>query len=675
MGRKLTVIFLCVSIFLLAIAPHSAVMADDQTDHEKYTVETTLRNNPQVSGADLDAYIWSVYPNSPLVGLGQVWVNVGAKYNIDPVYLMSHAILESGWGFSWISQNKKNLYGWGAYDRDPEGMAESSVSYADNIEYVASQINTMYLTPGGEYYTEYGPTLQGMNVHYASSKTWAQNIATLMNEFASRLPGYIYPGTYREYDTAYKAIDVQDKMYAGQPDTVAVYVRNRGQKVWPKDSSFKLYYQFVGTQGNDQSVAGAAMPTDVPPKGEALLIFQVNPPITPGIYNLRFDMVNEGVTAFSTTGVRTLDKTVRVENADPMCNAEFTSSGVTANAMFAGTSYRLESDVVNKSGTVWPAGKVKAGYWWINIDSGAIALSDQQAGSIGTDVAPGQPVRVATDVRTPSLPGRYILKQDLVGKGSWFSTLGSPTSSTYVEILPDFNASYKLLDDYAPIYVSTPRVINVNITNTSKMMWPQNGLVQLSYSFDDKGGHEGYTQLIRMPQDVSPGENITIPVTVNPPSVPGTYDLRLDLLYETLGWFSSKGVGVFSAPLEVTNDYIASYNDVEIGDLFAGFPGEAKVTLTNTSQMVWPASARIKLSYSFTDMGDHSGYSNGVPLPETVKPGEQVTFALPLTTPAKPGVYSLSFDLKDDGYTWFSQHGVPKPSKAVIVEDPYGPSL
>ena len=672
MSRKLTVILLIITMVILVIAPQSGAIGEEQSDRGKYTVETTLRHNPQITGADIDNYIWSVYPNSPMVGLGQVWVKVGAKYNIDPVYLMAHAILESGWGFSWISQNKKNLYGWGAYDRDPEGMAESSNSYADNIDYVASNINTMYLTPGGDYYTEYGPTLQGMNVHYASSKTWAQSIADIMNEFASRISGYIYPGTYRDYDAAYKAIDIQEKMYAGQPNTVAIYVRNRGQKVWPKDSPFKLYYQFVGTQGNDQYVAGTAMPEDVPPKGEALLLFQVTPPITPGIYNLRFDMVNEGVTAFSTTGVHTLDKTVRVENADPLCNAALNGSGITENAMYAGTSYRIEPEVTNKSSMVWPAGKVKAGYWWINIDSGAIAISDQQAGILETDIAPGQTVRFNADLRTPSLPGRYILKQDMVGKGSWFSTLGAPTNSTYVEIMPDFGASYKILEDYEPVYVSTPKIINVNITNTSRMMWPQNGLVQLSYTFDDKGAHDGYTQRIRMPQDVSPGENITIPVTVDPPSIPGTYDLKLDLYYETIGWFSSKDVKIFSVPVHVISDYKASYTDVAIGDLVAGYPGEAKIRLTNTSEMVWPANGRIKLAYSFTDKGDHSGYSDGIALPETVKPGDQVLLTVPLTSPSVAGVYTLRFDLKDDGYTWFSKYGVPMPGKAVVVDNPYG---
>ena len=40
------------------------------------------------------------------------------KYNINGIFLASMAIHESGWGTSQIAQDKKNLFGYGSYDRN-----------------------------------------------------------------------------------------------------------------------------------------------------------------------------------------------------------------------------------------------------------------------------------------------------------------------------------------------------------------------------------------------------------------------------------------------------------------------------------------------------------------------------------------------------------------------------
>lgn len=183
----ISVVFLLPALFLGQASLASAATV--------YRTDSILRHNPGVTGAQLDDFIRHVHPDSRLIGLGQTWVNVGNRDNIDPVYLMAHAIVEAGWGgHSDIAVYKNNIYGWQAYDSDPYGSAKLFTSMEACIDYVSGQILANYLTSGGEYYTAYGPTLRGMNVNYATSQEWRNTICYIMNEFAGGYSYYDWPG-------------------------------------------------------------------------------------------------------------------------------------------------------------------------------------------------------------------------------------------------------------------------------------------------------------------------------------------------------------------------------------------------------------------------------------------------------------------------------------------------
>jgi beta-N-acetylglucosaminidase len=102
------------------------------------------------------------------------------RYKLNKVYILAHAILESGWGRSKIAREKNNLFGFRAYDSDPYGNAMSFKSYIDCINVVMKHVYDNYLTPGGKYYN--GATLGGMNKKYASDKEWSNKIRKLIND-------------------------------------------------------------------------------------------------------------------------------------------------------------------------------------------------------------------------------------------------------------------------------------------------------------------------------------------------------------------------------------------------------------------------------------------------------------------------------------------------------------
>ena len=103
------------------------------------------------------------------------------KYGINATYIVAHAIHETGWGTSKMSQEKHNLFGFQAYDYDT-GQAVTFDCFDDCIDFVMRYVNKNYLTPGGKYF-ESKPCLgdkdqgYGMNVHYATDPHWAQAIA------------------------------------------------------------------------------------------------------------------------------------------------------------------------------------------------------------------------------------------------------------------------------------------------------------------------------------------------------------------------------------------------------------------------------------------------------------------------------------------------------------------
>lgn len=122
--------------------------------------------------------------------------NIEQKYNINGVFLASIAIHESGWGTSRIAMDKKNLFGYGAYDATPYQSSFTFDTYEAGIEIVARALVKNYLNPAGTeiyegqtataaYYN--GPTVAGVNVRYASDTTWHVKVFTRMLYLYDRL--------------------------------------------------------------------------------------------------------------------------------------------------------------------------------------------------------------------------------------------------------------------------------------------------------------------------------------------------------------------------------------------------------------------------------------------------------------------------------------------------------
>ena len=125
-----------------------------------------------------------------------VFYNCEEKYNINGMFLAAIGIHESGWGTSTISKNKKNLFGYGAYDSDPYNMSYSFDSYEEGIELVARMLVKYYINPPGtpiydgqtakaSYYS--GLTIRAVNTKYASDPNWNVKVYNIMRNLYNKL--------------------------------------------------------------------------------------------------------------------------------------------------------------------------------------------------------------------------------------------------------------------------------------------------------------------------------------------------------------------------------------------------------------------------------------------------------------------------------------------------------
>ncbi|MFC6953871.1 N-acetylmuramoyl-L-alanine amidase [Halorubellus litoreus] len=140
-----------------------------------FDVETDLTVPVDVTGQEIDDAIAAERPDSPLVGLGDAFVAAQEEYGVNAVYQAAHAIHESAWGTSTIAQDKRNVYGWGAVDSSPYEGAKPFESFEACVDYVMGEVADRYLEPGNWRYN--GPTLDGMNVYYATDDRWDVKIA------------------------------------------------------------------------------------------------------------------------------------------------------------------------------------------------------------------------------------------------------------------------------------------------------------------------------------------------------------------------------------------------------------------------------------------------------------------------------------------------------------------
>ena len=122
--------------------------------------------------------------------------------------------------------------------------------------------------------------------------------------------------------------------------------------------------------------------------------------------------------------------------------------------------------------------------------------------------------------------------------------------------LPDgaWRASFRV--DRPPHQLSAlqSQSIVVGVRNESDCPWPPDQRVRLADHWLDARAEMAIVDDARteLPRRVEPGEEIELALLVTAPSVPGRYQLELDMVQDGVGWFAQRGSGTLRLPVEVS---------------------------------------------------------------------------------------------------------------------------
>ena len=115
----------------------------------------------------------------------EAFYNAEQKYKVNGIFIAAVGIHESAWGTSFLAIEKRNLFGYKAYDRDPINSAQDFESYEEAINKVAEALSNNYLTPTGSFY--YGTNLEAVNTKYASDSAWHEKVFSYMEYLYDKL--------------------------------------------------------------------------------------------------------------------------------------------------------------------------------------------------------------------------------------------------------------------------------------------------------------------------------------------------------------------------------------------------------------------------------------------------------------------------------------------------------
>ena len=123
----------------------------------------------------IDGWTSHLAEDSILRGHGEAFIVASRETGLDPVYLLSHAIIESGSGTSYLARTRYNFFGINAVDSNPDLAYNMGDGVDQGIIAGAYWIKSNFYDNG---YTSLYEMAEG---GYATNPKWASDIASVYN--------------------------------------------------------------------------------------------------------------------------------------------------------------------------------------------------------------------------------------------------------------------------------------------------------------------------------------------------------------------------------------------------------------------------------------------------------------------------------------------------------------
>ncbi|MBI3522194.1 MAG: N-acetylmuramoyl-L-alanine amidase [Chloroflexi bacterium] len=472
------------------------------------------------------------------------------------------------------------------------------------------------------------------------------------------------------YSATYAVTMPQAPVAANATLNVPVTVTNTGRGVLPTTSGtpISLGYHWYDAAGKAvvYDSPRTKLPADLAPGASVALTAQVQAPPNGGTFRLTFDLVQEGVAWFSTKGVLTPSFPVTVNG--PLIKSYGASYVPQATTLaMSGAQSAVPIQIGNSGNFAWPSGganPVTLSYHWWSLSENRTAVWDGLRTKLPADVGVGGTATLQAQVRFPQYPGNYLLRWDLVEEGVlWFSGKGVATFDQLVKVSPFVAPFYGGSIDASRTPSTLPTrmtsAVTMRVQNLSNFDF--DGTVNLSYHWYDASGRAAVWDGKRTSLGgLRIGEVRQLTASVAGPPAPGAWTLRWDIVREGVSWFSDQGMQLPAVAIDVAvPQYGALY---EVPASAAGPSGtvlQIPVTVTNTGSLQWQGGL-FNLSYHLIAADGTVVAWDGLrsALPGIVAPGQSVALNALVRAPLS-GVYTVRFDLVQEGVSWFSGKDVP----------------
>ncbi len=437
-----------------------------------------------------------------------------------------------------------------------------------------------------------------------------------------------------------------------------------------------------------------ALPRDVAPGQRVTLpnAALVAPP-NAGRYSARLDVAEEGVAWFSDRGSPAHNDTINVvigEYAVAWLNAPMPGTMAADQIVTLPVTFR------NDGGKTWLAAgpnRVRLTYRWFDLKRNKVDVKQDLRSVLPRDVVSGDTVsNLNIDVLAPDHPGAYRVRLDLVEEGiTYFQDKGSPPleRSVLVQGIQDYQVTFQ--DPQTVVTAGGQFQYNLTLRNDGRKTWNVGSPspVRIGYHwFDQNNQPVAVSKDIRtaLPHDIAPGERAVVTATAVAPDTTGAYRLQWSLVVEGLGWFYDLGARALDVSVQVSAPgnppppngtttsapvYRATIVPLTVlVNMQADSSRTLNVQIRNYGSKTWLASSArpVHVGYRWYRNNQQAFPRADIrtQLPSDVTPGQSVSFGATVVAPSAPDIYTLRFDLVEEGVTWFGDTGTSQPLDLLV---------
>ncbi len=254
-----------------------------------------------------------------------------------------------------------------------------------------------------------------------------------------------------DYSLSWQGQNSPQVFYCGTKAPVIFLIKNTSNMVWMKQgvNPVRLGYRWLDASSRKLIEEGSLrtqLPSDVKPGQTVEVRAETKAPGKPGKYILQWDLLHEHITWFSGKGTQVMEQESEVDADYKVVWQKFKAE----SKLNINKEYSFKVTVKNNGFMTWLSSgpyKVVMTYHWIDKQGRTIVKGGFPRNNLKYDLKSKETQTIKGTFRTPSKPGKYTLKIDLLHVGlDYFSDQGADTKDIKIKVGEIYYKNYIVVD-------------------------------------------------------------------------------------------------------------------------------------------------------------------------------------------------------------------------------------